>query len=138
MRRALPLALVALAAAGCGGRTYSAADVHRAFAGFHLEQVPVQLPPGYHPVFATWAAVTDLRIDEGMAFPAASYGSTGVTIERYRTPHEAAVSGDYLVVTQVVRMGHEPPRITVERHGNLVVIVSGRRRQVEAAAARLP
>jgi hypothetical protein len=139
MRRALPLAALALLAAGCGGRTYSDADVRHAFAGFQLEQAPLQIPPAFHPTFATWAAATELRIDEGSAVAAAYYSGNGVEIARYRSPEEAAVASSSLIpVLLFVRAGHEPPRLDVERHGNLVLIVSGRRRAVAAAVARLP
>jgi hypothetical protein len=136
MRRVLPLALLVVVAVGCGDRTYSDADVRRAFAGFHLEQVPVLLPPAYYPTFATWAAVTDLRIDEGSAVPAAYYGAEGLTIARYRTPHEAAVGSRGPVA--IVTFAGANADFEVEQRGNLILVVSGRRRAVEAAAARLP
>jgi hypothetical protein len=100
--------------------------------------VPVQAPAAYHPTFATWAAVTELRIDEGSASPAAYYGTNGLTIARYRSPREAAIARDTVLVVQFVMVGHGSPRFTVEWHGNLVLVVSGRRRAVEAAVALLP
>jgi hypothetical protein len=137
MRRVLALAVLALVATGCGGRTYSDAELRHAFAGVGIEQAPVLIPPAFYPTFATWAAVTELRIDEGSAVAAAYYDAGGVSIARYRNPREAAVAEhSVLPVLLFAREGHEPPKLEVERRGNLLLI--GQRRHLEAAVARLP
>jgi hypothetical protein len=114
MHRALPLAVLALVAAGCGGRAYSDADVVAALGTSHVGTIEYSQPGS--PPFATLAAVRDVRV------------------ARYATPHDARIGGAPPMV--FVTVNAQPPVFVHMRRGNLVFV--GRRRAVDAAVARLP
>jgi hypothetical protein len=132
MHRALPLAVLALVAAGCGGRAYSDADVVAALGTSHVGTIEYSQPGS--PPFATLAAVTDLRIESGPAWPLAVYDGGDVRVARYATPHDARIGGAPPMV--FVTVNAQPPVFVHMRRGNLVFV--GRRRAVDAAVARLP
>jgi hypothetical protein len=121
--RLVALAAVTLAATGCGGRTYSTAAAARAAAG---QAVP--RPLNDQP-FATWDAVTELRID--VPVPGDVWRGAGVVLYRFGTPDEAAAFTDALAESADAAGSS----VDIVRRDNLVLI--GRRAAVTAALRRL-
>jgi hypothetical protein len=139
MRRALSLVALAVLAAGCGGSgaTYSNSDVQQAFNGVVRSATDYSgSPRQFLPEFATLAAVTELRFDEGQVSPLAVFrGTEPFELLRYGTPADAEVAEQWFG-TQLLRAGNHVHG-SVQRRGNLLLVEAGSAPDADAALDRL-
>jgi hypothetical protein len=131
MRRALPLLLGALVVAGCGasGTTYTAKQVRAVFGPLVMHAQAFSIVPAPQTAFASLAAVTALRIEEGRASPTAVLGGEAFELLLYRTRHEASLGQQFFL--------SEVAGVRVERRGNVVFLPFRSATAAIAAFARL-